>query len=135
VQTDLTNIRCPCELQALVNLGARKFILSNVGPLGCIPYRMTLDSTKEGQCVQSDNSLVAGFNVALKSLVDEFNGRYPNAKFVLANSYNVVSRIINNPTSFGMYILSAIVMAYPHSALIIFVSFLSISGITRGESN
>lgn len=96
-------IRCPRGLQTLVNLGARKFILSNVGPLGCIPYRRTLDSTTNGQCVQSDNTLVLGFNAALKSLVDEFNGKHPNAKFVLADSYNVVSQIINNPTRFGMY--------------------------------
>lgn len=90
-----------------MNLGARKFILSNVGPLGCIPYRLTLDTqTESGQCVQSDNTLVLAFNAALKSLVDEFNGRYPQAKFVLANSYNVVSQIISNPGSFGMSLIS-----------------------------
>lgn len=89
-------------VQALVNLGARKFVLSNVGPLGCIPYRMTLDSTSSsGQCVQNDNTLVVGFNAALKSLVDELNGKHRNAKFVMANSFNVVSEIIGNPASFG----------------------------------
>ena len=85
-----------------MNLGARKFILSNVGPLGCIPYRMTLESTVKGQCVQSDNTLVSSFNTALKSLVDELNGRYPQTKFVLANSYNVVSQIISNPAAYGI---------------------------------
>ncbi|KAG0587397.1 hypothetical protein KC19_2G161500 [Ceratodon purpureus] len=89
------------QLTTLMNLGARKFILSNVGPLGCIPYRMTLESTVKGQCVQSDNTLVSSFNTALKSLVDELNGRYPQTKFVLANSYNVVSQIISNPAAYG----------------------------------
>lgn len=87
--------------QALVNLGARKLVISNVGPLGCIPYRMAVSSTTKGQCVQSDNSLVMSFNSALKSLVDELNGKYPNAKFILANSFNVVSQIISNPGGFG----------------------------------
>lgn len=89
------------QLTALVNLGARKLVISNVGPLGCIPYRMAVSSTTKGQCVQSDNSLVMSFNSALKSLVDELNGKYPNAKFILANSFNVVSQIISNPGGFG----------------------------------
>lgn len=62
---------------------------------------MTLDSTVQGQCVQSDNALVSNFNTAVRSLVDELNGNYPQAKFVMANSYDLVSQIISNPAGFG----------------------------------
>jgi phospholipase/lecithinase/hemolysin len=62
---------------------------------------MTLDSTVQGQCVQSDNALVSNFNTAVRSLVDELNGNYPQAKFVQANSYDLVSQIISNPAGFG----------------------------------
>ncbi|KAG0568701.1 hypothetical protein M758_6G036300 [Ceratodon purpureus] len=89
------------QLTALVKLGARKYVLTNVGPLGCIPYRMTILGTSKGCCVPEDNELVSGFNTALKALVDELNDAYPTAKFVVANSYNVVMQIIENPAAYG----------------------------------
>lgn len=84
-----------------MKLGARKIVVTNVGPLGCIPYRMTRQSTEKGGCVKEDNELVAGFNAALKWLVDELNRKHPEAKFVVADSYSVVMQIIKNPSAFG----------------------------------
>lgn len=84
-----------------MKLGARKFVLTNVGPLGCIPYRMTMQATEKGSCVKEDNELVSGFNAALKGLVDELNGKHPKAKFVIADSFNVVMQIIKHPSAFG----------------------------------
>lgn len=86
-----------------MKLGARRYVLTNVGPLGCIPYRMTMQGTSKGCCVQEDNELVSGFNAALKLLVDELNGVHPTAKFVVANSYNVVMQIIKNPAAYGRW--------------------------------
>lgn len=88
-------------VQTLLNLGVRKFLLSNVGALGCIPYRMTYQATPTDQCVASDNVLVSGFNTLLRGLVDELNSKYPYAKFILSDSYVVIEDFVTNPGSYG----------------------------------
>jgi phospholipase/lecithinase/hemolysin len=88
-------------LQMLIESGARKFIISNVGALGCTPFRMTTNKTTGGTCVQSDNTLVSGFNTALKSLIDQLNHQFPQAKFILANAFDVLLSLCNNPATNG----------------------------------
>jgi hypothetical protein len=85
----------------LIESGARKFVISNVGALGCTPYRMTTNKTTGGTCVQSDNTLVSGFNTALKSLIEQLNRQFPRAKFILANAFNVLLSLRNNPATNG----------------------------------
>jgi len=47
---------------------------------------------------------VFGFNAALKWLVDEFIGIHGSeAKFVVADSFNVFMQIIENPSAVGEY--------------------------------
>lgn len=105
IQNLALRLELTCILQALVKLGARKLVLTNVGPLGCIPYRMTLQATEKGCCVKQDNELVAGFNAALTWLVQELNGQHPGAQFVVADSYNIVMQIIKHPSAFGASLL------------------------------
>lgn len=88
-------------LQMLIESGARKFVISNVGALGCTPYRMTTNKTTGGTCVQSDNTLVSGFNTALKSLIEQLNRQFPRAKFILANAFDVLLSLRNNPATNG----------------------------------
>lgn len=85
----------------LIESGACKFVISNVGALGCTPYRMTTNKTTGGTCVQSDNTLVSGFNTALKSLIDQLNHQFPRAKFILANAFDVLLSLRNNPATNG----------------------------------
>ncbi|CAK9196905.1 unnamed protein product [Sphagnum troendelagicum] len=89
------------QLLMLIESGARKFVISNVGALGCTPYRMTTNKTIGGTCVQSDNTLVSGFNTALKSLIDQLNRQFPRAKFILANAFDVLLSLRNNPATNG----------------------------------
>ncbi|KAE8673998.1 GDSL esterase/lipase [Hibiscus syriacus] len=69
----------------LYQLDARKFVVSNVGPIGCIPYQKTINQLNENECVDLANKLEIQYNGRLKDLLTETNGKLPGALFVHAN--------------------------------------------------
>ncbi|XP_075653261.1 GDSL esterase/lipase At2g23540-like [Castanea sativa] len=89
------------QLTRLYQLDARKFVIANVGPIGCIPYQKTLYQLNEGECVELPNKLALQYNAKLKDLLTEFNENLPGATFVLANVYDLASDIITNYENYG----------------------------------
>ena len=88
-------------LQALHDLGLRKFFLAGVGPLGCIPNQLSRSLTPTGQCLTNVNEIVDKFNDALRSLVDQLNSQYHGSIFVYGNTYGALTQIIHNPSTYG----------------------------------
>ncbi|EFJ26248.1 hypothetical protein SELMODRAFT_16279, partial [Selaginella moellendorffii] len=82
--------------QTLYNLGARRIIVTGVGPIGCIPYQLTLNLRRDGNCVPSANKLALDYNSALGDLILELNSKLPGSMFSYANAYNVVCDVITN---------------------------------------
>ncbi|KAH7292499.1 hypothetical protein KP509_29G071300 [Ceratopteris richardii] len=95
------------QLVTLYGLGARRFIVTGVGPLGCIPNVLATKS-KDGHCVQYVNQLVQGFNAEVLQLVNELNSdpRFADGKFLYANVYNTFSAIVADPAKYGMKVLN-----------------------------
>lgn len=89
------------EWQRLYQLEARKFVISNVGPLGCIPYQRIINELNDEDCVDLANELATQYNSRLKDLVAELNENLPGATFVLANVYDLVSELIVNYHKYG----------------------------------
>ncbi|CAM6060690.1 unnamed protein product [Sphagnum tenellum] len=89
------------QLTTLYNLGARKVVVTAVGPLGCIPSQLVLQLSVNGECVPFINGYVQGFNAALKSLLQQLTSTLPGATFVYANAYDMVQSFINNPANYG----------------------------------
>lgn len=89
------------QLTRLYRLDARKFILGNVGPLGCIPYQKTINQLSENQCVELPNKLALQYNAKLKDLVAQLNDNLPGATFVHANVYALVMEVITNYAKYG----------------------------------
>ena len=75
-------------------------MISNVGPLGCIPSWLAVESIDD-TCVANDNELVQGFNKALKNLTKSVAQSFPNAMFLYGNSYDIVYGIIQDPYPLG----------------------------------
>lgn len=87
-------------LQNVYKLGARKVLVSAVGPIGCIPSRLALGSP-DGRCIASENEMAVGFNVALKSLLLELTQTLPHSLFLYGNVYDGVLEAIENPHAHG----------------------------------
>lgn len=75
--------------------------MSNVGPIGCIPYQKTINKLKENECVSLANQLAKQYNAKLKDLLHELNENLPESTFVLANVYDLVMELITNYANYG----------------------------------
>jgi len=84
-------------------MGARKFVIASVGPLGCIPYRLTFTFAENGECDQNVNLQIQSFNTGLEGLLNQLNSQLSGSLFVYANAYDKFFEMIQNPTEFGGY--------------------------------
>nr|CAB3458905.1 unnamed protein product [Digitaria exilis] len=89
------------QLTRLYTLDARKFVVANVGPLGCIPYQKTINRVEDDECVKLPNQLAAQYNGKLRELLIELNDGLPGARFCLANVYDLVMDLIANYPNYG----------------------------------
>ncbi|CAL9044911.1 GDSL esterase/lipase At4g16230-like [Musa acuminata AAA Group] len=87
------------HLKALFTLGARKFGIVDVPPIGCCPYPRSLNPT--GGCLDILNELSLGFNKAVNSLMLNLSSTLEGMKYSVGSSYEVVSGIIRNPEALG----------------------------------
>ncbi|MBA0718809.1 hypothetical protein Golax_006537 [Gossypium laxum] len=91
------------QLERLHEMGARKFIVVGVGPLGCIPFVRALKLLGSGQCSSAVNTLIQAYNHRLKELLSRLNQEMgPETIFVFANSYDVFMDIIANYHQYGL---------------------------------
>ncbi|KAK1323880.1 GDSL esterase/lipase [Acorus calamus] len=90
------------QLMAVYSLGLRKFLLANIGPLGCIPNQRATRMAPPGRCVDQVNEIIGHFNNGLRALVQQLNTNHPGAIFVYGNSYGVLGDILNNPARYGI---------------------------------
>ncbi|KAL9240612.1 hypothetical protein vseg_014810 [Gypsophila vaccaria] len=89
------------QLMRLRNMGAKKILVVNVGPIGCIPYLRDINPSAGTNCVTFPNQLAQLFNFRLKSLVTELSINLPGSQFVYADVYRVVVDILTNYASYG----------------------------------
>ncbi|KAF8387655.1 hypothetical protein HHK36_026309 [Tetracentron sinense] len=89
------------QLTRLHNLDARKIIVANVGPIGCIPFQRDLNPSAGDSCVAFPNQIARLFNERLKNLVVELRSNLKGSKFIYADVYHIVSDILENFLSYG----------------------------------
>ncbi|GAB2291201.1 hypothetical protein Dimus_025459 [Dionaea muscipula] len=87
------------RLKRLYKLGARKFALIGVNPIGCVP--VVRAANKRCRCQKDMNSAAKLFNKRLISLVDALTVQLPGSHFVVVNAYNIINDILHNPASKG----------------------------------
>ncbi|KAJ8431431.1 hypothetical protein Cgig2_014924 [Carnegiea gigantea] len=87
------------QLQRLYNVGARKFILLAVYPLGCSPVTKQISNSL--QCVQAANVAVQFFNTKLITMVDDLKQKLAGSEIIVVNTYKIISDIIKDPIATG----------------------------------
>ncbi|XP_057873457.2 GDSL esterase/lipase At2g23540 [Cryptomeria japonica] len=89
------------QLKRLYDLDARRLVVANVGPIGCIPYQRTINRVDEDQCAALPNELALKFNKRLKDIMKDLNANCTGATFLLANTYDMVEDVIKNYAKYG----------------------------------
>lgn len=86
--------------QNLYNLGARKFGIVGVPPIGCCPA--VRNAFNISGCFEPLNDQFASvFNAQLEILLNNMTTELVDMKYALGNSYEMTLDVINNPSAFG----------------------------------
>ncbi|KAL5706323.1 hypothetical protein ACHQM5_024509 [Ranunculus cassubicifolius] len=83
----------------LYSLGARKFGVISVPPIGCCPYYRA-ENPKSG-CLEDLNKYARIFHSSLKTLLKEIRREFKDVKYSLGNAYEMVKSFMDNPLPFG----------------------------------
>ncbi|CAI9291979.1 unnamed protein product [Lactuca saligna] len=92
------------QLTKLYDLGARKIIVTNAPPVGCIPYERDYNPSTGKECVASQNLVAQQFNQLLKGMLIELTATLKGSTFVYADVYGIVDDIIQNYKSYDFEI-------------------------------
>lgn len=92
--------------QRLYDLGARKIVVVNVGPIGCIPFERDTNKGAGDCCVDLPNEMARLFNARLRDLVSELGSSLDGSNLVYADVYRIVEDIIENYSTYGEMLLS-----------------------------
>ena len=82
-------------------MGGRKFIVPNIGPLGCTPYQRDVNLIVGDNCAPRANQIVQSFNRQLKSLLTELTAKLSGSTFLYANVNHIFVDILQNYKSYG----------------------------------
>ncbi|GKV35174.1 hypothetical protein SLEP1_g43478 [Rubroshorea leprosula] len=94
------------QLTQLYGLGARKVIVTAVGPIGCIPYQLARYHGNSSRCNEKINRAIVLFNSGLRKMVDSFNsGVLQGAKFVYLDSYKSSNDLYLKAASYGFEVI------------------------------
>ncbi|XP_024989362.1 GDSL esterase/lipase At1g71250-like [Cynara cardunculus var. scolymus] len=88
-----------CHINALYNLGARKFGIIGVPPIGCCPSQRIHNGT--GGCLEIENTFARAFHSALDALMKQLASKLPEMKYALGNSYEMTINVINQAQLFN----------------------------------
>ncbi|XVF27242.1 hypothetical protein REPUB_Repub14bG0089600 [Reevesia pubescens] len=85
------------QLRMLYNLDARKIVVANIQPLGCIPLLRSSDG-----CDASMNEQAKLYNMKLKTLIlPELTTNLARSTFVYVDTYAIFEDILRNYKSYG----------------------------------
>ncbi|PKA57645.1 GDSL esterase/lipase [Apostasia shenzhenica] len=90
-------------MQRLYDLDARKIVMGNIVPIGCIPYQTSSAPLDETGCAALPNLLARQYNQRLRELLAELNQKLPGANFLYANFFDLFMELIKNHQSYGLY--------------------------------
>ncbi|KAL8471855.1 hypothetical protein ACS0TY_029190 [Phlomoides rotata] len=92
------------QFQRLYELGARKVVISEIGPIGCMPI-MTRLLKQYNVCVEEVNEFAIIFNKQLAPLLRNLTSTLRGSSFILGRIYGVTYDAIINPSKYGNFLL------------------------------
>ncbi|KAK4481405.1 hypothetical protein RD792_012295 [Penstemon davidsonii] len=77
------------DIADLYKLGARRIGIFGLPPLGCLPSQRTLKGGAERECVEIYNKAAQLFNDKLSAELNSVNNRFPDARMIYIDIYNL----------------------------------------------
>ncbi|KAL6274168.1 hypothetical protein ACE6H2_024860 [Prunus campanulata] len=87
------------RLRNLFDIGAKKFGIISVAPIGCIPLMRNF--TQTGVCFEPMNEHAQLFYEALHDMLLKLSSDCKGMMYALANAYNMTEPILKTPRKFG----------------------------------
>ncbi|XP_048336970.2 GDSL esterase/lipase At4g16230 [Ziziphus jujuba] len=87
------------HLRGLLNLGARKFGVIGIPPLGCCPSQRVFNITSG--CLEELNDLARAFHPILDAILWKLSSKYEGMNYSLGNSYEMTINVIDHPLQFN----------------------------------
>ncbi|BAS80216.1 Os02g0669000, partial [Oryza sativa Japonica Group] len=87
------------HVKDLYVLGARKFAVIDVPPIGCCPYPRSLQPL--GACIDVLNELARGLNKGVKDAMHGLSVSFSGFKYSIGSSHAVVQSIMKHPQRLG----------------------------------
>ncbi|KAI4982032.1 hypothetical protein ZWY2020_022524 [Hordeum vulgare] len=94
-------------VERLYGLGARRFGVIDVPPIGCVPVVRAKLPLGERDCGLIANKLASGFNSALREAMKELAESLPGMKYSVGSSYNLVINFTGPPAAPGFKVVNA----------------------------
>ncbi|CBI37762.3 unnamed protein product, partial [Vitis vinifera] len=86
--------------QNLFELGARKFAIVGVPPIGCCPLSRLADINDH--CHKEMNEYARDFQTILSALLQKLSSEYGGMKYSLGNAYEMTMNVIDDPPAFNL---------------------------------
>ncbi|KAM5546924.1 GDSL esterase/lipase [Rosa sericea] len=89
------------HLKNLYKLGARKFGIISVPPIGCCPHARVQPNVDPSVCVKELNELAQTFFIETQALLRKLSSDLKGMRYSLGNAYEMTMSIIQDPFAFG----------------------------------
>lgn len=89
------------DLKRINDIGVRRIAVSNIEPLGCLPFSTVSNSYQK--CNDTGNQISMLHNVLLEKAIAELNKINKNSTVVVLDLYTAFSAILQNSTSQGRW--------------------------------
>lgn len=87
-------------MQELYNLGARKMVLFELGPIGCFPLVRKKDE-QNTRCLQELNTMLTVFNAKLYYKLTDIASSLVGTTFIIAQTFKLIYDMVENPIKYG----------------------------------
>ncbi|CAL5197431.1 unnamed protein product [Lathyrus oleraceus] len=87
------------HIRNLYELGARKFGILSVPPIGCCP---AVTSSNGGNCVKPLNDFAIAFYSATQAVLQKLSLEFEDFEYSLANTFAMTTALLNTPSTFGL---------------------------------
>ncbi|CAL9149280.1 unnamed protein product [Musa hybrid cultivar] len=94
-------------VEELYSEGGRRFAISGLAPLGCLPIQITqaamvrIYHTPQRRCVPGQNQDAVAYNSLLRASISNMSSSLLQARFLYVDAYNSLMHMIKNPKEYG----------------------------------